>query len=49
MSGTNSTRDLITTVAVVLAWRRDDVLITHEGVVLGMTDARLAKAFLGDV
>ena len=47
LSGTNSTRDLVTTVAVVLGKRSDDLLLTHDGVVLGMTDARLAEVFLG--
>ena len=35
MSGNNSTRDLVTGVAVVLGRRSDDILMTHEGVVLG--------------
>ena len=39
MSGTNSTRDLITTVAVVLGRRSDEFLLTLESVVLLMTDA----------
>ena len=49
MSGNNSARDLVTGVAVVLGKRSDDILLTHEGVVLGMTDARLAEVFLDDV
>ena len=35
LSGNNSTRDLITTFAVVLGKRSDDLLLTHDGVVLG--------------
>ena len=49
ISGTNSTRGFVATVAVVLGRRSDHIMISHEGVVLGMTDARMAKVVLGDV
>ena len=49
MSYNNSARDLVDTVAVVLGQRSDDLLLSHDGVVLGATEARLAKLFLGDI
>ena len=42
MGSANSIRDLITTVAAVLGKRSDDMMLTHDGVGLGMANARLA-------
>ena len=47
--GSNSVRDLITMVAVVLIKRTDEIILMHEGVVMSLGDTKLVRLFIGDI